>query len=257
MFLIFKFIYDSSLPVSVPTILTIYAACSSVLWIKLFFFCPRRFVDEDCEKSVFQQSFVGSLCARSKSVNEEKTEEETSEDSSKDSKSLTESYYSSDFEPWNQQSAEIFRLQKDTLIRCIFKLSSFLGYFDDPSQFISDLVLALAKVDFPRFPVGRSGWARFAEYEYLWNYVLCQYYSLSDSRYRSSYSSYRTVLIIRDGYEIHWELYSKRKIDERKQQKEKWIFQSSLFSRLYCRYGHSYFGSSKLNFPAKKTIFCI
>ena len=157
MFLIFKFIYDSTLPVSVPTILTIYAACSSVLWIKLFFFCPRRFVDEDSEKSVFQQSFVGSLCARSKSVTEEKTEEETPEDSSKDSKSLTGIYHCANFEPFYQQSANIFRLQRDALVRCIFKLPSFFSYFDDPSQFISDLVLALAKVDFPRFPVSRGG----------------------------------------------------------------------------------------------------
>ena len=99
MFLIFKFIYDSTLPVSVPTILTIYAACSSVLWIKLFFFCPRRFVVEDSEKSVFQQSFVGSLCARSKSVNDENNEEETHEDSSKGSKPLTENFHLTNFEP--------------------------------------------------------------------------------------------------------------------------------------------------------------
>jgi len=68
--------------VSVPTIFTIYAACSSVIWIKLFFFCPRRFVEEGSDKSVFQQSFVGSLFL-SKSVGEEQTEEETQGDTRK------------------------------------------------------------------------------------------------------------------------------------------------------------------------------
>ena len=83
MLLIIKFIYDSPLLISIPTILTIYAACSSVLWIKLFFFCPRRFLAEGNEKSVFQQSFVGSFCHSKNLVDEEKPDDSTQEDSSK------------------------------------------------------------------------------------------------------------------------------------------------------------------------------
>jgi hypothetical protein len=73
-FLLFKLIYDSDLSITTPTMLLIYAACSSIIWIKTFFLTPRYFVKEGKNQSVFRESFVGSLCRNSVAEQNEEPE---------------------------------------------------------------------------------------------------------------------------------------------------------------------------------------
>lgn len=76
-FLLFKLIYDSHLSITTPTMLLIYAACSSIIWIKTFFLCPRYFVKEDNNQSVFRESFIGSLCRNTVAVKKVEPEKVT------------------------------------------------------------------------------------------------------------------------------------------------------------------------------------
>ena len=80
-FLLIKLIYDSDLSVTTPDMLLIYAACSSILWIKTFFFCPKYFLKEDKNQSVFRQSFVGTLCRNSSEPESNEPEKESEEPS--------------------------------------------------------------------------------------------------------------------------------------------------------------------------------
>lgn len=70
-FLIFKFIYEGT-TVPLKTLLIGYAACSAIIWIKTFFFASKTFSTQnnDGQYSIFEDSFIGSLCSKDKKEKE-------------------------------------------------------------------------------------------------------------------------------------------------------------------------------------------
>ncbi|CAG5097662.1 Oidioi.mRNA.OKI2018_I69.XSR.g15174.t1.cds [Oikopleura dioica] len=61
-FLAFKFIYDADLPnVTVPQMFSYYTMGVGLIWVKLFFFCPRYDVKKEENYTILSDSFVGSF----------------------------------------------------------------------------------------------------------------------------------------------------------------------------------------------------
>jgi len=76
-FLAFKFIYDAGLPnITVPQMFAYYSMGVSLIWVKLFFFCPRYDVKKTENYTILADSFVGSFCKKTKIESVEKEAEE-------------------------------------------------------------------------------------------------------------------------------------------------------------------------------------
>lgn len=66
LFLIFKFLYDSTFKISMKTMLIFYAGCSIVIWIKTLFLSAYRLAPRNTDNSysVFDDSPIGRLFNR-------------------------------------------------------------------------------------------------------------------------------------------------------------------------------------------------
>ena len=76
-FLLFKFVYDAPVNISLKDMLIFYAACSSMIWIKTFCLSALTFAREnmDGNYSIFEDSFLGRLLYKNNEINEEKVKE--------------------------------------------------------------------------------------------------------------------------------------------------------------------------------------